>query len=174
MTRAPAVALAVALALAAASCGYHVGGHGDLMPQNIKVIAIPAFTNNTTRNRLPVLLAADVIREFHERTRYVIVTDPAQADALLKATVAKFMNYPTIADPATGRATGAGCVLTMNLTLTDQHTGKVLFSQVGVEYRQQYEISIDPTTYFDESGTAIQRVSRDVARSVVTAILEKF
>jgi hypothetical protein len=157
-----------------AACGYHVGGHGEAMPATIKTIAIPPIANNTVRPKLPVLLSQDLTREFHARTKYAIVTDPAHADAVLKATIAKFINFPTIADPATGRATGAGCVVTMNVLLTDQHTGKVLFSQVGTEYRERYEISIDPKTYFDESDTALERLSRDLAQGIVTAILEKF
>jgi hypothetical protein len=162
------------LALLMAACGYHVGGHADLMPATIRVIAIPPIANNTVRPKLPVLLAADITREFQSRTKYTMVTDPTQADAVLKASIAKFVNFPTIADPASGRATGAGCLVTMNLLLTDRRTGKVLFSQVGVEFRERYEISIDPKTYFDESDTALERLSRDVAHSVVTAILEKF
>jgi len=45
---------------------------------------------------------------------------------------------------------------------------------LGAEFRERYEISVDPAAYFDESGTAMQRVSRDVARSAVSAILEGF
>jgi len=56
-------------------------------------------------------------------------------------------------------------VVTLRLTLTDRATNKVLFSRIGAEFRERYEISIDPTAYFDESGTAMQRVSSDVARS---------
>ena len=37
-----------------------------------------------------------------------------------------------------------------------------------------YEVSLDPKVYFDESGTAMQRVSRDASRSIVSAILEAF
>ncbi len=62
----------------------------------------------------------------------------------------------------------------MQLTLTDRHTNKVLFSRVGAEFRERYEVALDPQQYFDESGTAIQRVSRDVAQSVVSAMLESF
>ena len=40
--------------------------------------------------------------------------------------------------------------------------------------RERYEISIDPRAYFDESEAAMLRVSRDAARSVVSAILENF
>jgi hypothetical protein len=40
--------------------------------------------------------------------------------------------------------------------------------------RERYEISVDPQAYFDESGAGIERLGKDVARDVVTSILEKF
>lgn len=168
------LAVPCALAVLTAGCGYHVGGHSDLMPATIKTIALPPIANNTMRPKLPALLASDITGEFHARTKYIMVSDPAQADAVLRATIAKFVNFPTIADPASGRATGAGCVVTLNIVLTDQKSGKVLLSQAGVEFRERYEVSIDPKTYFDESDTALARLSHDVAQSLVTYILEKF
>jgi hypothetical protein len=164
----------VAVAILLSSCGYHVSGHANLMPKTIKVIAVPEFANSTTNHRLPVLLTAAATRELISRTHYTVVTDAEQADALLRGVVARFDVFPIIFDPVSGRATSVQVVVTMQLTLTDRHTGKVLFSRVGAEFRERYEISIDPQQYFDESGTAIERVSRDVARSMVSAILENF
>jgi hypothetical protein len=43
-----------------------------------------------------------------------------------------------------------------------------------MEVRERYEISVDPRAYFDESDTAAERLSRDVARSIVSAILSGF
>jgi hypothetical protein len=157
-----------------AGCGYHVAGRGDLMPKTIHTIAIPAFGNVTARYDIPRLLPADLTREFISRTRYRIVADPNQADAVLIGSVANFAPYPTVSDPITGRATGVQAVVTLNLTLTERATGKVLFNRAGAEFRERYEISIDPKNYFDESGPAMQRLSRDVARDVVSAILENF
>jgi Lipopolysaccharide-assembly len=166
--------LVTLIALAGAGCGYHVGSHTDLFPKDVQVIAIPPLVNNTMRPKLPALLQESITREFHERTHYTIVADPNQADVVLRAAIAKFVNFPIIADPASGRATGAGCIVTMNLVLTDRHTNKTLLSLTGVDFRQNYEIAIDAKTYFDESDTALQRLSRDVGRSVVSAILEHF
>jgi len=166
--------LPVSLALVASACGYHVGTHADTIPKTIKTIAIPAFANTTPQSKLARLLTADVTREFISRTHYNIVAEPDQADALLQGAVVNFINYPTIFDPVTFRATGVQVVLTLQLHLSDRHTGKMLFSKTGYEFRERFEISVDPTTYFDESGTAIQRLSRDAARSIVSAILENF
>lgn len=167
-------ALPAVLALALAGCGYHVGGHANLLPKTIKTIAVPAFGNVTPNYRLPVLLAQDLTRELISRTKYNIIADPNQADAVLTGLVANFVTYPTIFDPISGRATGVQAIVTLQLTLTDRATGKKLYSRPSVEFRERYEISTDPQQYFDESGTAIMRLSKDVARDAVTSILEGF
>jgi hypothetical protein len=165
---------ALALLAACTGCGYHIAGRGDLMPKTVKTICIPALGNATTRYRLPVLLVGDITREFISRTRLTVVPDPNQADAILSGTVVNFVNYPTIIDPVTNRATGVQAVVTVQLTLTDRRTGAVLFARTNAEFRERYEIATDTQAYFDESGTGMERLSKDVARSVVSAILEGF
>ena len=153
-------------------CGYHVSGHGDMLPKTVKTIAIPAFGNLTSRYKLARTLPTDIGRELLSRTRYKIVADPGQADAVFTGTVHNFVAYPTIS--AGGRSTTVEAVVTLDFKLTDRATGAVIFTRAGAEFRERYEISIDPKAYFDESGTAMERLSRSVARSVVSAILEKF
>ena len=92
--------------------------------------------------------------------------------AVLTGTLNNFVAYPTIS--ANGRSTVVEAVVTLRITLTNRATGAVLFARNGAEFRERYEISIDPKAYFDESGTAMDRLSRSVARSVVSAILETF
>ena len=166
--------LPVALALATTACGYHISGHADLVPKNVHTIAVPAFANATVRSRLAHLITADVTREFISRTHYTIVPEPQQADAVLNGTLTSFNSFPIISDPVSGRATGVQVVATLSVSFTDRHTGKTIFSRPNYEFRERYEITLDPQAYFDESGTAIERLSRDVARTIVTAILENF
>lgn len=161
-------------AVALAGCGYHVSGHADLIPKTIKTIAIPAFDNTTIRYQLARLLPADVTRELIARTRYTVVADPEQADAVLNGTLSNFAAFAAVADPISGRATGVQVIVTMQLKLTERATGKVLFQRTGYEIRERYELSENPQAYFDESGTAIRRVSQDAARSIVSAVLENF
>jgi hypothetical protein len=163
----------IAFALAALSgCGYHVSGHGDLMPKTVHTIAIEAFGNTTTRYKLARTLPTDIGTEFLKRTRYRIVSDPNQADAVLTGTLSNYSAYPTIA--AGGRSTTVETVVTLSVTLTNRATGAVIFNKRSSEFRERYEIAADPSSYFDESGTAMERISKDVARSVVSAILEAF
>jgi hypothetical protein len=160
--------------LVAAACGYHVGGKADLIPAKVRTIAIPAFGNNTTRYKLTELLPGAITREFLSRTRYRIVADPNEADAILAGTVVNYFASPSIMDQATGRAAGLVVILLLNITLTDKGTGTVLFQRTNYEFRGRYEVSSDQVQYFDESGTSMQRLSQEVARQVVSSILEAF
>jgi hypothetical protein len=156
------------------ACGYHVAGRADLLPKNIKTIAIPAFGNVTIRYKLTDKLPGAIAREFLSRTRYRVVTDPAAADAVLEGTVISYNAYPVIFDPATGRASTVQMSVVMDIVLRDRVTRAILFSQPRLEARERYELSVDQRAYFDESDIALDRLSRDVARTVVSAILEKF
>jgi outer membrane lipopolysaccharide assembly protein LptE/RlpB len=170
MTRFAPAWLAVVAALA--GCGYHISGQGDLMPKSIHTIAVTPM--NSTRYQLARLLPADITRELIAHTKYKLIDDPAQADAVLSGRVVSFSNFPTLFDQASGRATSVEVVVTLQITLTERSSGKTLFTRPNMEVRERYQISTNPQQYFDESGTAIMRLSKDVAQSVVSAILENF
>lgn len=155
-------------------CGYQVGGKADLLPSTIKTIAIPAFGNVTTRYTLTRRLPSAIGREFNTRTRYRIVADPNEADAVLTGSIVNFVSGVTIFDGATSRAVGIQVSVYLNLTLTDKATGNILYRRDNMEVRQRYESSADQVAYFDESEVALERLSREVARQVVSTVLESF
>lgn len=171
---APLLLLPLILAASLSGCGYGVTGKADLLPKNLKVIAIPAFGNATERYRIADRLPAALTREFLSRTRYDVIADPSQADAILNGSVLQVLAAPTVTDPATGRAAGIQVTVIMQMRLTERSTGKILFDRPGFEARQRYEVSIDPAAYFEESSPALDRLARDVARDTVSAILEGF
>jgi len=164
----------LALPIFAVGCGYHVGNGGNLLPTNIKTIAVPAFQNITPRYQLARLLPEDITKEFLSRTSYKVVADPEKAQAVLNGAVINFVYFPTTFDTVTGRSTGVQVVVTLRITLTDRGSGKVIFNRPAYEFRERYEVSQNPQQYFDESGTAMIRLSKAVADSVVTAVLQNF
>ncbi|MBL8222820.1 MAG: LptE family protein [Bryobacterales bacterium] len=166
-------ALAAAVA-PLAGCGYHVSGRADLLPKTLKTIAIPAFANNTTRFRLSDRLAGAVTREFLSRTRYMVVPDQNTADAVLRGSVLNLLAFPATFDTATGRAAGVQVSVYLQIQLLERETGKMLYTNPSMEVRERYEISIDPLAYFEESEVALDRLSKQVAGNIVSAILEAF
>ena len=155
-------------------CGYKVGGKADLLPASIRTIAIPTFSNATTRYKLTEQLPSAITREFLSRSRYRVVADPREADAVLEGAVTNVMSAPTIFDQATGRAAGIQVSVFVNVRLIERATGNVLYTRQGLEVRQRYEVSIEALEFFDESSTALQRLSQEVARQVVSTVLSAF
>ena len=167
----PLLALAT---LASTSCGYHLAGKADLVPKTVHTVSVPPFSNATTRYRLTDWLPEAISREFISRTRYRIVSDPDQADAVVRGSVLNYTSYPTILDPGTGRASAIEMHVLMQVSLVERATGRVIFSRPAFEIQERYQISIDAAAYFEESDAALRRVSQQVARQVVSAILQSF
>jgi outer membrane lipopolysaccharide assembly protein LptE/RlpB len=165
---------AFALLLVCAGCGYHTAGHGGQLPESVKTIAIPAFTNESTTYQIEQLLTVAVVREFKTRTRYRIVTNTdEEADATLRGTVLSTTGSPLAYDTASGRAASVLVVVSMRVVLSDRD-GKVLYQNPAYLFREQYEVSQDLNSFFEEDTPASRRLSQDFARTLVSNILEGF
>jgi outer membrane lipopolysaccharide assembly protein LptE/RlpB len=166
-----------ALLLAAISlltgCGYHVGGQANLLPKELHSIAVPAFGNVTVDPKLSPYMSEALSRELVSRTHYTIVADPKQADATLYGNIVNRFTNATVSDPVTGRGSRANVIVQVQVRLVAKD-GKVLFQRPNFQFTDRYEISVQPGQYIDESQATLQRLSRDLARSVVSAILENF
>ncbi len=165
---------ALAMALVATGCGYHTAGKTSDLPQNIHTIAIPGFVSHSQTFRIEQLLTDAVVREFNVRTQYRVIHNAhADADAMLKATVLSATAAPLVYDSTTGRAVSALVTVSLQVTLTDRQ-GKVLFDNPSYLFHDQYEISSDLPSFFQEDSPAIDRLSRDFARTLVANILEAY
>jgi outer membrane lipopolysaccharide assembly protein LptE/RlpB len=164
----------LALLLASSACGYHTAGHAVQLPENVKTIAVPAFVNQTRTYRIEQLLTSSVVREFTSRTHYHILNDSSEAaDATLHGIVLSASSAPLTYNSTTGQAASVLVVVSMSVSLTDRQ-GKVLYQNPGYLFREQYEVSQDVTSFFQEDSPAFQRLSRDFARTLVSNILEGF
>jgi outer membrane lipopolysaccharide assembly protein LptE/RlpB len=162
------------LLLVNSGCGYHTAGHAVQLPENVKTIAIPAFVNTTTNYRIEQMLTSSVVREFTTRTHYRILNDPGDAaDAILRGSVISTSATPLTYNSTTGQAASVLVVVSMKVSLTDRE-GKVLYQNPSYLFREQYEVSQDLTSFFEENSPAFRRLSQDFARTLVSNILEGF
>jgi outer membrane lipopolysaccharide assembly protein LptE/RlpB len=158
----------------AAGCGYHVAGRNAL-PQNVHVIAIPTLENKTTSYRIEQKLTAATVHEFLAKTRYKIVSSLSAGDAVLRGTVLSFEATPLLFDTQTsGRATTMLITVRCEVTLTHAETQKVLFYTNNFLFRNQYEISTDVKTFFEEQDPAVDRLAQDFATRLVAAVIENY
>lgn len=162
------------LLLVCTACGYHTAGHVVQVPESIHKIAIPAFKNESPTYRIQQILTESVIREFTTRTRYQILHEAGDdADATLQGTVLSTSATPLTYDTNTGRAASVLVVVSISVKLMDRH-GKVLYQDPQYLFREQYELSQDLTTFFQEDSPALRRLSRDFGRTLVSNLLEGF
>jgi hypothetical protein len=170
----PAVALALLLNGVALGCGYHTVGHAVALPQNVRTIAVPGFVSQSPTFRVEQVMTDAVVREFNTRTQFHIIHEAkADADAVLKGTVLSATAAPLAYDSKTGRAASMLVTVSMRVTLTDRD-GKVLFQNPSYLFHEQYELSRELSSFFEEDSSAMDRLSRDFARTLVANILEGY
>ncbi len=164
----------LALLVVSTGCGYHTAGHAVQLPENVRTIAVPAFVNETSTYRIEQMLTSSVVREFTTRTHYHILNSPDEAaDATLRGTVLSTSASPLTYNSTTGQAASVLVVVSMKVSLTDRQ-GKVLYQNPSYLFREQYEVSQDLTSFFEEGSPAFRRLSQDFARTLVSNILEGF
>lgn len=165
--------LPLALALSTA-CGYHTAGHTNTLPQNLKVLAVPGFVNQSQTFRIEQSLTQAVVHELTTRTNYQIVNQASDiADATLNGTVLTTSASPLTYDSKTGRVESALVIVSMKVSLVDRD-GKILFQNPSYVFREQYQVSQELSSFFEEDSPALGRLSRDFAKTLVSDILEGF
>ena len=169
-----AIAMALTLCMASSGCGYHTVGHSVALPQNVRTIAVPCFVSQSPTFRVEQVMTDAVVREFNTRTQFHVIHQvQPEADAVLKGTVLSATASPLAYDSKTGRAASVLVTVSMQVSLTDRD-GKVLFHNPSYLFHEQYELSRELSSFFQEDSPAMDRLSRDFARTLVANILEGY
>ncbi len=162
------------LATSASGCGYRVAGRSNSLPKSIRVIAVPALENKTASYRIEQRLTTATVHEFLAKTSYRVVPDPANGDAVLRGKVLSVEAAPLLFDTATGRATTMLVTVKCEITLEERETGKILYHKDNFLFRNQYEISTNVKSFFEEQDPALDRLAQDFAARLVAAVTENY
>lgn len=164
--------------LSEAGCGYSLAGRGSFLPSYIRTIGIPNFVNRTTVFNLETLLTQKVRSEFIGRGKYQVLPESNGVDAVLNGEVTAVSIVP--ASFGTSQlASRYTITMTARIELRDLKENKVLWENPGVSFRQDYEATsgrgvLDPVAFFQQDANALDRMSGEFARTIVSAILEAF
>lgn len=172
--RRAATAALLVFVTALSACGYRTAAKANRLPRNLRTLAIPAFVNQTQQYRLEQVLTQAVVREFITRTQYRVVPQPEpDADAILTGFVTSVQIAPVTFDSQTGRASTVLVAIAMRVRLADRQ-GKTIFENPNYVFREQYQVSRELSSFFQEEGPAMDRLSREFARTLVSNVLEAF
>ena len=159
-------------------CGYTLAGRGSFLPAYIKTIGIPVFTNTTKSFEIEQILTQRVRSEFLGRGRFQILPQDTGVDAVLTGEVTGLSLAPAGFD-SQQQATRYAVTMTVKLEFKDLRSGQVLWANPGQTFRDEYEVSTvtsgtDAALFFGQNTNALERLSTEFARTVVSAILEAF
>ncbi len=174
-----AFAVILLVALSSSGCGYALAGRGSFLPAYIQTVGIPQLVNNSTFFQVEQILTDKIRAEFIGRGRYTVLSEPEGADAVVTGAVTSISVQP-VGFTEQQLASRYLFVLTMNVEFTDTRTNQVLWSNNALTFREEYELStrsdtaLEGSTFLTQERSSFDRIADDVARTVVTAIVEAF
>ena len=168
----------MALALAATGCGYALAGRGSFLPAHIQVIGVPTFTNRTPYYELDDLLTEKVRTELIGRGRYKVVPETTGVDAVLSGEITG-VNVAPVSFTQEQQASRYVATVTADIELRDTMDNSVIWQNQSLRFREEFDAAsgtsaLDPEAFFGQSSNALQRLSSEFARTVISSILEAF
>lgn len=174
-THAGVVCLLVALLVGVSGCGYHLVGTSSFLPDELQMLYLDNFKNLTTWSDVDQRLNESLAREWVRRGRFELVEERKKAQVVLEGTIRTISMVPVALDDR-GRATEYQMTLTVSVELLDVRgeEPEVLWEDKAFSRRTSYEVDLSAVDYFDRQIQAMDLVSEDLSRALVTAVLEGF
>jgi hypothetical protein len=143
------------------------------LPTHIKTIAVPAFQFEPKglRYRIESRFSEAVIKELMRRSRGIkIQSNREGADAVIEGTIRDF-NFTGVLLDREGRARIYEITIVSAVTLIDTKENKVLFDNQNLVFRDSFDFSQDPRSFFNEEDPAVERIARAFAESLISSII---
>jgi len=143
------------------------------LPKNIKTVAVPAFQFEVegARYRIESRFTEAVTKEIIKRGRGLTVQGSREnADAVIEGTIRSFGFSGVLLD-RDGRARVYEVTVVAAVTVRDLKQNKILYDNQNFIFRDSFEFSEDPRSFFNEEDPAVERMARAFAESVVSTIV---
>ncbi len=143
------------------------------LPKNIKTVAVPAFQFEAKglRYRVESRFTDAVTREIIRRGNGLKVQGSRTgADAVLEGTIRDFSFSGVLLD-SEGRARVYEVTIVTAVTIRDLKADKILYDNQNFIFRDSFEFSSDPRSFFNEEDPAVERMARSFAESAVSAFI---
>lgn len=153
-------------------CGYKPVTKSGL-PTHVKKIAVPTFQFEVqgARYRVETRFTEAVTREIIKRGRGLKVQGSREgADAVVEGTIRNFTFSGVLLDRE-GRARVYEVTIVAAVTVQDLRENKIIYDNQNFIFRDSFEFSQDPRSFFNEEDPAVERMSRAFAESVVSTIV---
>ncbi len=163
----------------AGGCGYSLAGRGSFLPAYMQVIGVPMFGNRTPYSPLEQLFTEKVRVEFQSRGRYQVLPADTGVDAVVRGDITNVSASP-VGFNQSQQASRYRFTVMLSVSLADVREQKTLWENPALSFSDEYELAsagslgLGAAAFIDQERAAVDRLSSDCARSVVSAILEAF
>jgi hypothetical protein len=143
------------------------------LPKNIRTVAVPAFQFEAQgmRYRVESRFTEAVSKEIIRRGNGIRVQGTRTgADAVVEGNIRDFSFSGVLLDRE-GRARIYEVTIVAAVTIRDLRENKILYDNQNLVFRDSFEFSQDPRSFFNEEDPAVERMSRAFAESVVSTIV---
>jgi hypothetical protein len=167
--------LVLAAALVATACGYHLVGTTSSLPPELETMYVATFENKTQWADMDQRLTEAVTQEWVRRRRFQLSDSPEGVDLYLRGVISSLSVSPVTFDEQ-GRATEYQMTLTVQVQLEDVRgdEAEILWQDRAFSRRTSYQVDVSAVDYFDRQIESMDEVSKELARALVTAVLEGF
>ena len=169
----------LAAGMTTTSCGYALAGRGSFLPDYIRILGIPMFGNATPFQRVEQVFTQKVRQEFQSSRRYTVVPTDEGADGIVRGEITSISVTPVSLTDAQ-LASRLRVTVIVKIAFEDVKAQKVLWENPALSFSDEYELAnrgtagADVSAFIGNERLAMERLSEDFARSVVSAILEAF
>ena len=143
------------------------------LPKYVRTIAVPAFQfeARALRYRVESRFTDAVTKEVVRRGNGLKVQGSRDgADAVIEGTIRDFSFSGVLLDRQ-GRARVYEVTIVSAVTVRDLHDNKVLYDNQNLTFRDSFEFSDDPRSFFNEEDPAVERIARAFSESIVSTIV---
>ena len=143
------------------------------LPKNVRRIAVPAFQTEARglRYRVASRFTDAVGREIIRRGNGLKVQGSTEgADAVVEGMIRDFAFTGVLLD-RDGRARVYEVTIVSAVTIRDLKENKILYDNQNFIFRDSFEFSQDPRSFFNEEDPAVERIAKAFSESVVSAIV---
>ena len=143
------------------------------LPKHIKTVAVPVFQFEARglRYKVESRFTEAVMREVIRRGHGLKVQGKIEgADAVIEGNIRDFAFSGVLLDRE-GRARVYEITIVCGVTIRDIKEKRVIYDNQNFTFRDSFEFSEDPRSFFNEEDPAVDRIARSFAESVVSAFV---
>lgn len=135
-------------------------------------MGIPIFKNLTREYKLEQQITTAVLKEFSLRTKIPVNSQSQGVDAILVGEIRNLNATPTTFG-SDSFASAFMVTVEMSVKMIRLKDGAVLFENPGYSFQERYVLSTKVTQFFSQQNSALDRLARDFAASLASAILRR-